>query len=84
MTMAAEGGHPSDNLEKYNIGVEYVYRDMFSLRSGHRFNYDVDGLTAGGGICVPFGEESELRVDYAYQDFGLLTQVHRFSMSVAF
>lgn len=84
VTMAAEGGHPSDNLEKYNIGVEYIYRDRFSLRSGHRFNYDIDGLTAGGGIRIPFGEESELRVDYAYQDFGILTQVHRFSMSLAF
>lgn len=82
--MAAEGGHPSDNLEKYNVGVEYVYHDMFSLRSGHRFNYDIDGFTAGGGIRVPFGEESELRVDYAYQDFGILTQVHRFTMSLAF
>lgn len=84
VTMAAEGGHPSDNLEKYNVGVEYTYRDMFSLRSGHRFNYDVDGLTAGGGIRMPFGEEGELRVDYAYQDFGILTQVHRFTMSLAF
>jgi len=84
VTMAAEGGHPSDNLEKYNFGVEYTYKEMFILRSGHRFNYDIDGLTAGGGLRVPFGEDSELRVDYAYQDFGILTQVHRFSMSMAF
>jgi len=41
-------------------------------------------LTAGGGMRVPFGEESELRFDYAYQDFGILTEVHRFSMAIAF
>lgn len=84
LTFAAEGTHPSDNLEKYNTGLEYTYREFVVLRGGSRFNYDVDGFTAGGGVRVPFGEESELRFDYAYQDFGILTEVHRFSMSIAF
>ena len=84
LTFAAEGSHPSDNLEKYNTGLEYTYKDLFVLRGGGRFNYNVDGFTAGGGIRVPFGEESEIRVDYAFQDFGILTEVHRFSMSIAF
>lgn len=84
VTFAAEGSHPSDNLEKYNAGLEYVFKEMFSLRVGSRFNYDADGFTAGGGLRVPFAEESELRFDYAFQDFGVLTEVHRFTMSIAF
>jgi hypothetical protein len=84
VTFAAEGSHPSDNLEKYNTGLEYTFKDRFSLRAGHRFNYDEDGFTAGGGLMVPFGNDGEIRVDYAYQDFGILTQVHRFSMAFAF
>jgi long-subunit fatty acid transport protein len=84
VTFAAEGSHPSDNLEKYNTGLEYTFKSRFSLRAGHRFNYDEDGFTAGGGLMVPFGEESEIRVDYAFQDFGILTQVHRFSLAFAF
>jgi hypothetical protein len=84
VTFAAEGQHPADNLEKYNAGLEYTFKDRFVLRVGGRFNYDVDGFTAGGGIRWPFGEESEISVDYAYQDFGLLTEVHRFSMTLAF
>lgn len=84
VTFAAEGWHPSDNLEKYNIGAEYTFKDMFSLRAGGRFNYDVDGFTAGGGIRLPFNDEQEIRVDYAFQDFGILTQVHRFSLSFTF
>ena len=84
VTFAAEGSHPSDNLEKYNVGLEYTFMDRFVLRGGGRFNYDVDGFTAGAGARVPFGEESEIRVDYAYQDFGVLTEVHRFTMAVAF
>ncbi len=40
---------PDDNLEKYNSGIEYVFKDFVSLRAGGRFNYDSDGFTAGGG-----------------------------------
>lgn len=82
--LAAEGAHPADNLEKYNAGVEYLFKERFALRVGSRFNYDSDGITAGGGLRIPYGDESELRFDYAYQDFGLLTEVHRFTLALAF
>jgi hypothetical protein len=84
MTIGAEGSHPADNLEKYNFGLEYWFQDRFSLRIGERFNYDSDGLTAGGGLRLPVGEEVDLTIDYAYQDFGWLTQVHRFSIGLGF
>ena len=29
-TFSVEGGHPNDNMEKYNAGVEYWFKDMFS------------------------------------------------------
>lgn len=82
--MAAEGSHPSDNLEKYNAGIEYLFKDRFALRVGSRFNYDSDGITAGAGMRVPYGEEGLISFDYAYQDFGILTEVHRFTMAFAF
>ena len=42
MIAAAMGSHPSDNLEKYNFGLEYWYNDMFALRFGKKFNTDFD------------------------------------------
>jgi len=84
MTISAEGNHPSDNLEKYNAGLEYTFQNKFSLRVGERLNYDSDGFTAGGGLRLPIGGDMDLSVDYAYQDFGWLTQVHRFSIGLAF
>ena len=84
VTFATEGSHPSDNLEKYNSGLEYVFKDRFILRAGGRFNYNVDGFTFGGGLRLPYGEEGELGFDYAFQDFGVLTEVHRFTMIIAF
>ena len=95
-----EGSHPSDNLEKYNMGMEYWFQDKYALRIGARLNNDVDadfriengailrdagiGITAGGGLRLPFGEERELRVDYAYQDYKILSEVHRFTFSLVF
>jgi long-subunit fatty acid transport protein len=84
VTFAAEGAHPSDNVEKYNTGLEYTFKDHFVLRGGARVNYDVDGFTVGGGLRLPFGEDREMRVDYAFQDFGILTEVHRFTVLMAF
>jgi len=84
LTLAAEGSHPSDNLEKYNTGLEYTFMGRFVLRGGGRINYDVDGFTLGGGFRQPYGEDGEIGVDYAFQEFGILTEVHRFSISFAF
>jgi hypothetical protein len=84
LTFAAEGSHPSDNLEKYNAGLEYTFKEKLVLRIGERLNYDSDGLTFGAGVRVPFGQQSELKLDYAYQDFGVLTEVHRFSLGFSF
>lgn len=84
LMLAAEGSHPADNLEKYNVGLEYRYLEKFSLRVGERLNYDSDGLTAGGGLTIPIGDEIDLSVNYAYQDFGFLTEVHRFSLGISF
>ncbi len=84
VTFAADGSHPSDNLEKYNAGLEYTFKDRLVLRVGERLNYDLDGLTFGAGFRLPFAQQGELKFDYAYQDFGILTEVHRFTLGVSF
>ena len=61
-----------------------LFKERFALRVGSRFNYDSDGITAGAGMRIPYGEEGLISVDYAYQDFGILTEVHRFTMAFAF
>lgn len=80
--LAAEGSHPADNLEKYQAGMEYWYNDMFSLRIGGKFNYDIGGLTAGAGMILPWGDR-DLRIDYAYQEFGVLGTPHRWSLTLS-
>jgi hypothetical protein len=38
LTLAIEGWHPNDNLEQFNIGMEYGYADMAFLRVGKKIN----------------------------------------------
>lgn len=54
VVVAAEGSHPSDNVEKYQAGVEYNLNDLLMLRGGvrARSNYKtgVVGIPGQQGI----------------------------------
>lgn len=80
---AVEGSHPNDNMEKFNAGVEYWFRDMFSLRFGDYFAYNTGGISAGLGFKFSVSDK-KLNFDYGYHDMGLLEGFHRFSVGVAF
>jgi hypothetical protein len=83
LTLSIEGDHPNDGPEKYNMGINYVLKNMLFLRGGYRFNYDEEGVTLGGGLTYMIGEYGG-RLDYAYVDFGELKSVHMFSLGISF
>jgi len=80
---AVEGSHPNDNMEKFNAGIEYWYKDIFSLRIGNYFEYDTGGISAGGGLRFNVSE-TRLSFDYGYHDMGYLESMHRFSLGIMF
>ncbi len=82
--LAIEGSHPADNRESYSAGVEYIFNNFASFRLGDRFEYDLGGLSVGGGLTFKFAERYKARVDYAFQDFKALDKVQRFSLTVDF
>lgn len=87
ITAAIDAIHPNDNVERVNIGAEYTWYDMVSLRVGYRSLFDPNseqGITVGGGIRYASPSGFGIRLDYAYADFGRLTYVHRFSVAVEF
>jgi len=79
-----EIGHPNDNLEKFNGGIEYSYKDFLTLRAGDQFGYDAGDFSFGAGVKVPLYSKTKLRVDYGYFNFGKLDQVHRFTLNLSF
>jgi hypothetical protein len=80
-TLALEGSHPNDNLEKFNTGVEYWYNDLLALRVGNHFENNAGGFSFGAGLKLKLSK-TNVGFDYSYHDFGYLTQIHRFSVSV--
>jgi hypothetical protein len=87
ITILTDASHPNDNTEYVNVGGEYVFRDLISLRAGYRNLFEVDGeqgLTFGGGISARIDRALRIVVDYAYADFGRLEQTHWFTLQLAF
>lgn len=87
IVLATDAAHPNDNSEYLNVGVEYSFRDLFSLRSGMRNVFETDGeqgLTFGAGLNLRLDRALRIRFDYAYADFGRLEQTHWLTLDLAF
>jgi Type IX secretion system protein PorV len=76
-------GRPNDADEQYNVGVEYTYQDLVSLRSGYRFNYDTENWSGGVGVnLISLGINGVL--DYAYTNYKFLPGTHMFTTEIGF
>jgi hypothetical protein len=81
--VALQIGRPNDAYEQYNIGGEYTYQDMVSLRAGYRFNYDTEDWSAGLGVNLgTLGIEGT--VDYAFTNYKFLPGTHMFTLELGF
>ena len=67
---------------KANIGLEYVFADMISLRTGYRINYDETSFSAGAGVKLKLGGIHHIAINYCYTDFGMLDNLQRISMVI--
>lgn len=83
LLVAAQLNNPNDNVENWNVGLEYTWNHLLVLRTGYRFG--VNGYTipsAGIGIRVPvFGPE--LRFDYGYSQLDRLGDIHRVGINLS-
>jgi len=76
--------HPNNNLEQYNLGLEYGYNQLFFVRGGYKFTTDEGGLALGVGVDYGLSDNLKFNLDYAYSDFGVLTAIHRLSFGMIF
>jgi len=75
LLVAVDAVHNRDYPEQVNLGMEYTFDNLVSLRGGYMFNNDEHGITGGIGI-QKFG----LGFDYGYTPFGVFKDVHRLSV----
>jgi hypothetical protein len=82
VTMAYDIFQPNDYAQQMHVGLEYVFNNMFALRTGYKSNYDSEKLTYGAGIRTDL-EGYGLSFDYSYAGMGdYLNNVHRISLGV--
>ncbi len=83
ISIAIDGVHPSDNLERIHFGAEYAYMETGFLRAGYILRHDTAGLNAGAGVTMPMSGY-KLGIDYAFSNFSILDNVHRFTLRFSF
>ncbi|MGD8782199.1 MAG: PorV/PorQ family protein [Ignavibacteria bacterium] len=82
--ISADALHPSDDVESVNVGTEYIFHDIFSVRVGYKGLFAKDseqGLNFGSGIRYNVMGTTTVGFDYSYIDFGIFDAVHMFSVS---
>ncbi|MBN2012696.1 PorV/PorQ family protein [candidate division KSB1 bacterium] len=83
LLLAVDAIHPRDYTERIHIGGEYMFADMIALRAGYKFNYDIEGFTAGFGLTHSISGMG-VRFDYAYSSLDVFDAVSRFSLGISF
>ncbi|MEM0961257.1 MAG: PorV/PorQ family protein [Bacteroidota bacterium] len=83
LTVAGQLTNPNDNAEQLNVGAEYVWNDLLSLRAGYRFGVEeATTPTLGFGVVVPGLGNQTIRADYGFDRFDRLGTTHRVGVSV--
>jgi hypothetical protein len=83
LLVAVDAVHPRDYTERLNIGGEYCFMNMVSLRAGYKYNYDEEGLTLGAGLKYKLSSV-QAHLDYAYAAGNVFNAVNRFSLGFSF
>ncbi|CAN5593106.1 type IX secretion system outer membrane channel protein PorV [soil metagenome] len=81
---SVEAIHSNDYSERLHLGIEYVFNDLFAVRSGYRLNYAEGNFSVGAGLTPSAMGGIRLRLDYAYVGYEMLAAPHRFTVGFAF
>ncbi|MEO8398919.1 MAG: PorV/PorQ family protein [Ignavibacteriaceae bacterium] len=88
LTLSLDAIHPNNDFESMNVGGEFSFLNLISLRGGYQSLFLKD---AEGGLSFGVGVNSKMlfsdtvvKFDYAFRDFGRLQNVHLFSVGLQF
>jgi len=83
LNIAIDALHPKDYTERLHLGAEFLYMDMFALRGGYKFNYDVENFSFGLGFKFDLAGYAA-SIDYAYTNAEYFGHIDRFGMQFSF
>lgn len=78
VTSIIEAIHPNDGDERLNTGLEFSWRNIFSLRGGYKFFYDEETYSFGIGVnAEPYVPVS---FDISISNYGRLGNILRLTL----
>jgi hypothetical protein len=81
LTTSIQLNSPNDNKEYVNIGAEYSYKEMVTLRGGYKINVDAENFSVGAGVKVPISF-AKVGLDYSLANYGDWGYMHRISLNL--
>jgi len=87
LILAVDAAHPNNDYESMNVGGEYVFNDLFSVRAGYKSLFLQDSeesFTFGAGFKQYLFGNISMNFNYSYSDFSRLQEVQRFSLLINF
>ncbi len=87
LILAVDASHPNNDYESLNIGGEYVFNGIFSIRGGYKsllLTDSEESFTIGAGFRQNLFGNININFNYSYSDFGRLSEVQKFSIGVNF
>jgi len=85
--LSIDASHPNNNYESINLGGEYTFNNIFSVRGGYKSLFLEDSeesFTLGAGLKQNLLGNVSIKFDYAYADFGRLDNIQKFSIGIIF
>ena len=84
LVLASDFSHPNNYTERVNVGLEYNFMNLFSLRGGYQSNLDFGGFSAGFGLSSPPFSGTKVEFNYSFSKFKTFDNVNRFSFLLSF
>jgi hypothetical protein len=83
INLAVDFLHSNSYSERINIGAEYLYMKLISLRAGYQTNRDIASWSAGMGVITTLSDY-DVEVSYSFSKMNTFDGVSRISMNIGF
>jgi len=83
LLVAVDFNHQNNYSERVNLGIEYKFIEMVSLRAGYQTNRDLASWSGGVGLSQTILDYN-LEVNYSYSRFEIFDSVNRLSLLISF
>lgn len=81
--VATEYSHPNNHSARFNIGAEYSFDKILTVRGGYESNHDILSWSVGAGMSQQI-DGLLIGIDYSFSNTELFNGINRIALTVGF